>query len=155
MAEYVLSREQLLPRPRAEVFAFFADASNLERITPAFLRFSIATPQPITMRAGAIIEYRLSLFGVPFGWRTVIRAYEPNDFFVDEQERGPYARWHHEHRFEDAPGGATKMIDDVTYAPPLGPLGAVANRVFVRRTLERIFDHRRDTIATIFPGRSL
>lgn len=154
MARYVLEREQVMPRTRDEVFAFFADAANLERITPPFLRFSITTPLPIAMGAGAKIEYRLSLFGVPFGWRTVIASYDPPHAFVDEQERGPYAVWHHEHRFEELAGGQTKMIDRVTYAPPLGPLGAVANALFVRRTLERIFDYRRDTIAAIFPARA-
>lgn len=144
--EHELVREQLVPRPRSEVFSFFADAANLERITPAFLRFRILTPQPIPMRAGTRIEYQLSLFGVPFRWRTVISEWTPGERFVDEQERGPYARWHHTHTFEDAPGGGTRMVDRVVYRVPFGPLGSLARRLFVQRTLEQIFEHRRAVI---------
>jgi len=145
MASHVLERTQLVPRPRAEVFAFFADAHNLEAITPAFLRFRIVTPGPIAMHAGTRIEYRLSLFGVPFGWRTLIERYEPDARFVDVQLSGPYRRWRHTHDFEDAPGG-TLMRDRVEYELPLGPLGALAHAALVRRQLEIIFDHRRRVI---------
>jgi ligand-binding SRPBCC domain-containing protein len=150
MSERILEREQILPRPRSEVFAFFSDAANLQRITPGFLNFRILTPLPIEMRAGAIIEYRIALFGVPMRWRTRIDAWVPEERFVDFQERGPYALWHHTHTFEELPGGRTKMIDRVRYRVPLGPLGDVARVLFVDRTLARIFDHRRETIAAIF-----
>lgn len=146
MRTHVLERAQLIPRPRAEVFAFFSDAHNLEAITPGFLRFRVLTPAPIAMSEGARIDYRLSLFGVPFTWRTRIAAWEPGERFVDVQLSGPYRRWHHTHAFADAPGG-TLMTDRVEYALPLGPLGAFAHALFVRRTVERIFDHRREVIA--------
>jgi ligand-binding SRPBCC domain-containing protein len=145
---HVLERFQLVPRPRAEVFAFFADARNLEAITPAFLHFEIVPPVPVELRTGTLIEYRLSLFGVPFRWRTRIEEWEPGRRFVDLQLRGPYALWHHTHAFEDAEGG-TRMTDRVRYRLPLGPLGAVAHPVFVRGTLERIFDFRRDRVARL------
>lgn len=151
--EHVLSREQILPRPRSEVFAFFADAANLEKLTPGFLRFRILTPLPITMRAGARIEYRIVLFGVPMRWRTVISEWTPGRRFVDEQERGPYTKWHHTHTFEDAPNGATRMTDRVVYRVPFGIFGRVARRLFVTRTLEHIFDFRERTVAEIFPAR--
>jgi ligand-binding SRPBCC domain-containing protein len=141
-----LERTQRIPRRKEEVFAFFADAANLEAITPAFLRFRILTPLPIEMRAGARIEYALSLFGVPFTWRTRITVWEPGLRFVDEQESGPYALWRHTHSFEED-GGATTMRDLVEYALPLGPLGILAHGLLVRRTVERIFDHRREVIA--------
>src|SRR5689334_16770332 len=102
---HVLERAQRVPRPRDEVFAFFEDARNLEAITPAFLRFRVTTPGPIAMAPGARIEYRLSLFGVPFRWRTEIVEYEPGVRFVDVQRAGPYRLWRHLHAFEDAPGG--------------------------------------------------
>ena len=140
-----LERSQLVARPRKEVFAFFADAANLEAITPAFLRFRIVTPAPIEMRAGAHIEYALSLFGIPLRWRTRITEWEPGVRFVDEQERGPYALWRHTHEFESM-GGSTLVRDLVEYAIPLGPLGCVARAVFVRRALDRIFDFRREAI---------
>lgn len=148
--EHVLLREQRIPRPRSEVFAFFADAANLERLTPGFLRFRILTPLPIAMRAGAIIDYRIALGGVPMRWRTLISEWTPEERFVDEQLRGPYAVWHHTHTFEDAPGGGTRMTDRVIYRVPFGPIGRVARRLFVARTLERIFDYRQREIAAIF-----
>ncbi len=149
---HVLERSQVVPRPRAEVFAFFAEPRNLEVITPGFLRFRILTPGDIPMAPGTIIDYRLSLFGVPFRWRTEIEAFEPLVRFVDVQVRGPYALWRHEHRFEDAPGG-TLVRDRVEYALPLGPLGALARALFVRRSLARIFDQRAAVIAArLGPG---
>jgi ligand-binding SRPBCC domain-containing protein len=149
MALHLLERSQLVPRPRAEVFAFFADARNLERLTPGFLRFQILTPDPIEMRPGTLIDYRLSLFGVGFGWRTEIEAFVPGERFVDVQLRGPYARWHHTHTFTDAPGG-TLIGDRVEYALPLGPLGELAWQLAVRRQLETIFEHRRRIIEAMW-----
>lgn len=149
MAVHVLTCTQLVPRPRQEVFDFFADAHNLERITPPSLHFRILTPAPIELRAGALIDYRLSLLGVPFSWRTEIEAWEPATRFVDRQLRGPYRSWHHTHTFEDAPGG-TRMTDRVAYEVPLGPLGEVARLLFVRRQVEAIFDHRRRAIEALF-----
>jgi ligand-binding SRPBCC domain-containing protein len=150
---HLLAREQLVPRPRPEVFAFFADAANLERLTPSNLRFSILTSLPIAMRSGAIIEYRLSLFRIPFRWRTVIEVFEPGSRFVDVQAAGPYALWRHLHEFTDVPGG-TLIGDRVEYALPLGPLGELAHALFVRRQLEQIFDFRRDVIQRVFPRES-
>ena len=138
---HTLVREQRLPRPPAEVFPFFADAGNLEAITPPWLSFSITTPRPIEMRVGALIEYRLKLHGLPIRWLTVIADWEPGVRFVDTQVRGPYALWHHTHEFEPD-GEGTLMRDTVRYALPLGPLGALAHRAFVARDLERIFDYR-------------
>jgi ligand-binding SRPBCC domain-containing protein len=140
-----LERVQLVPRPREEVFAFFANARNLEAITPDFLRFRIATAGPIAMGRGTLIDYRLRLFGVPFGWTTLIEAYEPPRRFVDVQLRGPYRSWRHTHDLAEVAGG-TLMADTVEFALPLGPLGDLAHAVLVRRALERIFDHRRRRI---------
>ncbi len=141
----ILQRVQILPRPRDEVFAFFEDARNLEAITPPFLRFRVVTPGPIAMRAGALIEYRLSLFGAPFGWQTEIEIYEPTRRFVDRQLRGPFRVWRHTHEFEDVAGG-TRMTDHVEYELPLGPLGDIAHALFVKRTVAKIFDYRAEVI---------
>jgi len=143
--EYELRRVQRLPVSLERTFAFFADAANLEAITPPFLRFRITSPQPIEMRAGALIEYRLQLFGVPFGWRTIIDAFEPPRCFVDRQIAGPYALWHHTHEFrevDDAGRRVTEMTDIVRYAIRPAVLGPIAHALFVRRTLEKIFDYR-------------
>ncbi len=151
---HVLERAQLVPRPRAEVFAFFSDAHNLEAITPGFLRFRITTPDPIAMHAGTRIDYRLSLFGVPFSWRTRIEEVVPGESFVDVQLAGPYRRWRHTHRFADAPG-CTLVTDRVEYELPLGPVGTLARALFVARTLDRIFAFRRSRIDALLPPRAV
>ena len=145
----MFEREQLVRRTRREVFAFFADASNLERITPGALHFEIRSPQPIVMRAGATIDYQLSLFGLKFQWRTLIESFDPESRFVDVQVEGPYRSWRHTHEFSDAPGG-TLILDHVEYEVPFGPLGEIARRLFVARQLRRIFDFRRAAIETAF-----
>ena len=146
-----LERVQRVPRPLEETFAFFTDAENLEAITPPFLGFEIRTPRPIPMASGTLLDYRLRLFGVAFGWRTRIEVFEPNRRFSDVQLRGPYRRWHHLHEFHAVEGG-TLVVDRVDYELPFGPLGWLAHAVFVRRTLAHIFDHRRRRIAHLLGG---
>lgn len=143
-----LTRTQIVERPIEEVFAFFSDAHNLERITPPQLRFRVLTPGVITLQEGALIDYRLSLFGVPFGWRTRIGAWQPPVMFVDEQLRGPYREWLHTHTFETVPEG-TRITDHVQYRLPLHPLSAIALPL-VRRQVEHIFDYRARVIADLF-----
>lgn len=146
-----LEREQLLPLPPGEVFPFYADARNLERITPPLLGFRVAGDEPIEMRAGALIQYRLRLHGLGIDWLTRIEEWEPGVRFVDAQLAGPYALWHHTHTFEARDGG-TLIRDVVRWALPLWPLGEVALPL-VRRDLKRIFDFRRDEVARLLaPG---
>lgn len=140
----VLERSTWIPRPVAEVFPFFADIANLERITPPELRFRFVTQPPIEMRCGALIEFRLALYGLPFGWHTEISHWEPPHRFVDRQLSGPYRQWVHTHEFAAERGG-TRMRDHVRYELPLAPLGDVALPL-VRRQLDRIFDFREATI---------
>ena len=145
---HVLERRQRLPAAPDAVFPFFADALNLERITPPWLGFRVLTPGPIEMRRGTLIEYRLKLHGVPIRWLTRIEVWEPPVRFVDVQVRGPYRLWHHTHSFE--PNGAgTVMRDTVRYALPFGPLGELARRAFVARDLARIFDFRRVAVEAV------
>ncbi len=144
-----LCRTQHIPAPRDEVFAFFADAHNLERITPDFLNFRILTPAPIRMHEGTIIDYRLRLFGLPVNWKTRIDRFEPDVRFIDIQLAGPYRRWHHLHEFEAIAGG-TRMRDVVNYEIPFGPLGRLAERLLVGQTLDKIFSFRYQAIEEIF-----
>ncbi len=148
MRVHTLHREQRLDRPQAEVFAFFADAFNLEALTPPLLRFEVTTPPPIEMRRGTRIGYRLRLHGVPLHWLTEIQEWTPCERFVDTQLRGPYDIWHHTHEFVALADGRTLMRDTLRYRPALWPLGALALPL-VRRDLEAIFDFRRDAIARL------
>lgn len=140
----VLHRETMVPASLDETFAFFADAANLERLTPPWLNFAIRTPMPVTMRTGLEIEYEIRLYGVPIPWRTRIDAWEPGVRFVDRQLVGPYRWWHHEHRFEVTDAG-TRVIDHVEYLPRVAWLSSA----FVRRDLERIFSFRQEEIRSI------
>ena len=138
-----------LPRPLDEVFEFFADASNLEVITPPWLKFSVATPTPIEMRPGALIDYRLRFRGIPVRWRSEITEWDPPHRFADVQVKGPYRQWSHEHSFEERDGG-TLAGDRVAYAV-CG--GALANALVVRRDVKRIFDYRKQTLTAMFANR--
>lgn len=142
-----IEHEQLLPgRPEA-VFPFFADARNLEAITPPLLRFEVVTPGEIPMRVGTLIQYRLTLRGIGVNWLTSIQEWDPPHRFVDVQVRGPYALWHHTHEFAAAHDGeSTIMRDTVRYAVGFGPFGAIAARAFVHRDVATIFDYRRDAV---------
>lgn len=145
---HVLSSHQWVPAAPGECFAFFSDAGNLEALTPPFLHFRIATPLPIAMRTGSLIEYRLSLLGLPLPWLTRIEDWQPGLGFTDTQLRGPYARWVHRHTFTPADGG-TWLRDEVEYALPLAPLSDPVHAVFVRPRLHQIFAYRRDAIARL------
>jgi len=139
----ILKRQMKVNRPIDEVFRFFSDASNLERITPPEMGFEILTPLPIEMREGTLIDYRLRLWGIPIAWRTLISSWDPPNVFVDEQLRGPYRTWIHTHRFveDETDASATWIHDEVEYRLPFEPASRVALPM-IRRQLDRIFDHR-------------
>jgi ligand-binding SRPBCC domain-containing protein len=143
---FTLTAEQWLPRPVDEVFRFFADAGNLDALTPRWLRFEIVTPRPIEMKVGALIDYRLRLRGWPIRWQSEISDWSPPHRFVDEQRRGPYRLWHHTHTFAARDGG-TLVRDVVRYDVPGG---AVANALLVRRDLRKIFTYRQRRLAERF-----
>jgi ligand-binding SRPBCC domain-containing protein len=143
-----LNRRVVIRRPIEEVFAFFSEAANLERITPPELNFHIVTPQPIVLAQGSRLDYRLKLYGVGFRWQTLISSWEPPFQFVDQQVRGPYRQWIHTHRFVQNPDG-TEMTDHVEYQLPVWPIGEIALPI-VRRQVNRIFDYREQVIREVF-----
>ncbi|HMD57993.1 MAG TPA: SRPBCC family protein [Solirubrobacteraceae bacterium] len=148
---YRLDSEQLVRAPLEQIFEFFSRARNLEELTPPWLRFSVLTPEPIEMRAGTLIEYRLRVRGVPLRWVSRIEEWQPGRRFVDRQLKGPYRLWCHTHEFAADPRG-TLIRDSVCYEIPLGRLGALVHAAVVRRDLERVFDYRRQRVERQFPG---
>lgn len=148
MKRHVLETSLWLSSPLEATFAFFSDPANLARITPPDLGFVILTPGPVPMRAGALIDYRIRLRGIPARWTSLIEVWEPNARFVDVQVRGPYRLWRHEHTFEAEKGG-TRVADRVEYALPFFPLGEIVHPILVRPDLERIFSFRREAIRRI------
>jgi ligand-binding SRPBCC domain-containing protein len=145
-----LERSVTVPRPLEEVFPFFAEAANLEELTPPWLAFEIVTPRPIEMAEGTLIDYRLRVRGIPMRWRSEITVWDPPHRFVDEQRKGPYRLWRHEHRFEALSGTgddhATRVIDRVDYAV----LFDLLVHPFVRRDVETIFDYRGERLRELF-----
>ena len=141
--------EQWVPRTPDEVFPFFSDAYNLEKITPDFLKFNVLKVTPETVGEGTTIDYKLVLRGVPLRWQSVIEEWVPGRKFVDRQVKGPYSLWHHTHEFEPARGG-TILRDRVRFAVPLGALGDVVAGSFVMGDVRKIFAYRHEKIEEMF-----
>jgi hypothetical protein len=144
--EFTFHAEIWLPASRDRVFDFFCNAANLESLTPRWLRFEVLTPTPIKMRAGALIDYRIRIHGIPIRWMTEITQWNPPHSFEDVQLRGPYSLWQHTHTFEERDNG-TACIDNVRYRPRGG---ALTNWLFVRRDIEQIFQYRKKQLVAIF-----
>ncbi|KJF44213.1 SRPBCC family protein [Draconibacterium sediminis] len=153
MAFYQFKREQFIKSNISEVWDFISRPQNLKRITPIYMGFDIRTPDlPDEAYEGMIIAYTVRpLLGIPTTWVTEITHVEPQKYFVDEQRVGPYKLWHHEHHIEEVKDGVL-MKDIVSYSPPLGVLGQIANALVIRKKLEEIFDYRTKAFEEIFPG---
>lgn len=149
-----LVREQRVDRPLERVFPFFERPENLALITPPSLGFRLLTPLPVEMEQGRLIDYKIRVLGLRIRWRSLISTYQPPHCFVDEQVIGPYARWHHTHRFENT-GSGTRLIDEVHYALPSvlpDTLAMAIQRWYLQPELQRIFDFRRDQFHRLFGG---
>ena len=146
MKTFDFHTELSIPMPLDKVFPFFADANNLETITPGWLRFEIVTPTPIEMDVGTLIDYKLRYRGVPLKWQSEILEWDPPNRFVDRQVLGPYRKWIHQHLFEEREG-YTLAIDQVEYAV-IG--GSLVNTLVVRRDVEQIFSYRKENLLEIF-----
>lgn len=149
MKLYRLYREQVVPKPLEEVFAFFDRPENLNLLTPPELDFRILTPSPVPMHQGAMIDYSIRLWGIPVRWTSYIAVYEPPYRFVDVQLRGPYSFWYHLHKFQYL-GGNTLIVDEVLHLPPFGLPGRLFYKLWIRPRLDYIFDYRRKRITEIF-----
>jgi len=143
MAFYQLNKTQQLPASISEVWDFISLPANLKEITPKQMGFSLTHNTGIgKMYPGMIIAYKVSpLFGINLTWVTEITHVKDREYFVDEQRIGPYQLWHHQHKIEAIEGGV-EMTDVVTYQPPFGFLGAIANTLFIKGQLKQIFDYR-------------
>jgi ligand-binding SRPBCC domain-containing protein len=151
MKSHWLNKRLWLPQPREKVFEFFSDPGNLDRLTPAWLKFEILTALPAAMKRGTLLDYRLRIRGLPIRWQSEITEWDPPQRFVDRQTRGPYSLWIHEHRFEDCEDG-TLVGDNVEYAVPGGVL---VQRFFVAPDLNRIFAYRHQILEQLFnPAKS-
>lgn len=138
---YELISEQWVPQPLEKVFNFFSRPQNLQEITPPWLNFRIARVEG-ELHAGSLIEYKLRVHGFPMRWTSEIAEWMPPNRFVDNQIRGPYALWHHEHSFTAANGG-TRIRDEVHYILPFGIVGRMVHELMVRRDVSAIFTYRR------------
>jgi len=152
MGVYQIRTEQLLPITQEAAWKFLSDPHNLKEITPDYMGFHVHTPDlPDNVYPGLIIQYTVSpILNIPMRWVTEITHVEPGKYFVDEQRVGPYRMWHHEHHLEPAPNGV-RMRDIVTYQPPFGILGTLANALFIRRQLAGIFSYREQKLKELFP----
>lgn len=146
---HFLEFETKLYRPLDDIFNFFSRAENLDEVTPDDLGFSILTPLPISMKVGTLIDYRITLMGVPFFWRTMISDWEPPYRFVDQQLKGPYVFWHHEHTFKQC-DGYVLMTDRVHYLSPGGVLEPLVDSLFVRGQLNKMWKFRGERFAELF-----
>lgn len=143
MAFYQLKTTQKLPANINKVWEFISEPENLKKITPVHMGFNIISKTGEgKMYPGMIITYKVSpILGIKMNWMTEITHVRDFEFFVDEQRIGPYSLWHHQHKIEPIAGGVI-MTDIVTYQPPFGILGAIANSLFIRMQIKQIFDFR-------------
>ena len=131
------------------VFKFFNRPENLVKLMPPFMKFKLLTPGELTMKEGAIFDYHVAVFGIPNRWTTYINDYKPPYYFTDIQLKGPHSYWHHLHRFEKVNNG-TRVIDEIHYMLPLGPLGKIGNLVIMKPIVNALFKHRTKVIQEQF-----
>ena len=150
---YSLYSRQRIPKPVEEVWQFFSDAKNLLQVTPPHLNLKVTNEvYGETVYAGQVMTYTVRpLLGIPLEWMTEIIQVEPLKYFIDEQRKGPYKLWHHQHHFKAIDGG-TEMIDLVHYRVPFGLVGNMANALIVKKELEKIFSYRYQKIIELFGG---
>jgi ligand-binding SRPBCC domain-containing protein len=151
MSIHQLKTTQKIPASLEQVWEFVSSPRNLAKITPSYMGFEI-TNEPIAdkMYTGQIISYKVSpMLGIKLNWTTEITHVETNKYFIDEQRIGPYNIWHHQHHLREIEGGV-EMVDIVSYLPPFGFLGDIANALFIKKQLKEIFDYRFKAVEEYF-----
>ncbi len=153
MTPFIFRAEQFVPRPLPEVFDFFSEANNLQKLTPAWLHFRILSVDPAPIRKGTLIRYSLRWRIFPIHWTSEIVEWEPPHRFVDLQLKGPYKLWRHEHSFATL-GNGTRILDEVQYRLPFGVLGSIAHTLKVKKDVETIFAYRTEAVNRLFGGKA-
>lgn len=146
--QYVF-KDQFVPLKPEEVFPFFSKAENLEILTPPWLQFKIVKKSTKDIEVGTLIDYKLKIHGTPVRWRTLIKDWKNNEFFIDEQLKGPYSKWHHVHKFERVPGGCL-LRDEITYKVPVSFLGKIFLSRWIAKDVEQIFSYRQKQIQELY-----
>jgi ligand-binding SRPBCC domain-containing protein len=156
MGFYQLHKTQIIPATIDEIWEFISSPANLKKITPGYMGFDITSPHiSPKMYPGMIISYKVSpVLGIKMTWVTEITQVKEKEYFVDEQRVGPYAMWHHEHKIEAVEGGVL-MTDIVSYKPPFGFIGSIANALFIKRQLRGIFEFRKKAMEGMFFNRNI
>ena len=151
MQVYTFKRVQTIPASIEQTWNFFSRPQNLQKITPLHLKFKILTRlEDRNVTKGQVIQYTVRpFFNIPLRWTTIITEVRDKILFIDEQSKGPFAYWRHEHHFKEI-NGATEMTDIVQYKMPLGIIGALTHRLLVKKTLKKIFDYRETTITKLY-----
>ena len=151
MAVFQLIKEQKIPASIEEVWEFISSPDNLKKITPSYMGFEITSKTPKgTMYPGMIISYKVRpILSLPMTWVTEITHVKKYEYFVDEQRKGPYKMWHHEHHLKPIEGGVL-MTDIISYEPPFGFLGSLANHILIKKQLNEIFEFRRKEVYKLF-----
>ena len=151
MGHYIFKRVQTLNSDIETIWSFVSKPENLEKITPDNMKFSILSKSNLEMEEGMLIAYKISPFlDINTTWITMITNVIKNEKFIDQQVKGPYKFWHHEHKFEVISSNKVKMTDIITYIPPFGFLGDIANAIFLKKKLKNIFDFRKIILNNIF-----
>ena len=146
---HILTKTTVINKPLSEVFEFFSNAENLNKITPPDMQFKILTPLPIIIKKGTLIDYKIKVNGIPFNWQTEITEWEPNKRFIDKQLKGPYRVWIHEHTFEEK-DGKTIMNDHVQFLSPGWFLEPIINKLFIEKKVKGIFAYREKILTNLF-----
>ena len=145
MKYYEFKKKQFIDLPINIVFHYFSNPVNLQKITPKYLNFKIKNGPPLEMKKGQIFKYQLRVRGIPINWTSLISSYHPPYSFIDEQIKGPYSSWYHNHTFKEENGGTT-IMDEVKYSLPLGFIGKIINSIWIKKDLDAIFKYRQKII---------